>query len=234
MKIEHLLEIIEPRIKDVYIGQKRFRDKTSLADVNVWALSDKEKSQGVIGAGNYSVITQDKKRPDIVRKTTRRAIHKDEDGAWAFLHYVAKEKLWKNPYFPKVYEVKRYYTDGSDKSHYRAKIEKLAELEALPREAIIKVISVMLAADPEDLGIVQPYHKKSDLLELIEEIISRVLSGKLPKHVDPKLVEAIGIIKKMNESFGFGYDIHHGNIAVRINGDNVQPVIIDPFSIKPS
>jgi len=227
MKIQTLLELIEPQVKNYNMRGRRFDPETSAANVSGWSLTADEKKQGIVGSGSYSAVKKDRD-PHFVQKTSRRVETSKLDGYWYFIKQVIDKRLWENPYFPRVYQFKKFYQ--GDNAHYRVKLENLVNMEDLSREELIASVTRMVGDDPEDLGIIQPYFKKHDIKVLIENIFKRIWDGKESKEMDPSLVSAMRTIKKMHLDAKYGYDLHKGNVMFRRGPHGLHPVIVDPLT----
>jgi len=236
MKIQKLLELIEPQVKNINMRNRKFDPKAAGGNVSAWALTDHERQQGYVGSGQYSSVKKDRD-PHFVQKTSRDSDRAKEDGYWHFIKQVIDNKLWENPYFPRVYYFKKFHKGNS--AHYRVKLETLVDMEELNRGELVAVVARMVGDDPEDMGIIQPYFKEGkvrDLIEkgkirdLIETIFRRVWGGNPSKGMDSNLVSAMNLLKKMNENKNYYYDLHKGNIMFRRGPHGVHPVIVDPFS----
>lgn len=227
MKIQTILELIEPEIKNYNMQNRRFDRNTSGAEVNYHSLDNEEKKKGYVGAGQYSTVKKDRD-PHFVQKTSRDSNVASIDGYWFFIKNVVDNKLWENPYFPRVYQFKKFYK--GKQAHYRAKLETLVEMSDLSKPELIAVVTRMVGYDPEDAGIIQPYHKEHKIKDLIGEIFKRVWDGKANEDMDSNMVSAIKSLKSMNEGPNYQYDLHKDNIMFRRGPHGVHPVIVDPFS----
>lgn len=227
MKIQTLLELIEPEVKNINMRGRRFHRNTSGGNVSGWALTGDEREKGYVGAGQYSSVKKDRD-PHFVQKTSRDFFSARHDGYWYFIKNVIDGKLWENPYFPRVYQFKKFAK--GDNSHYRVKLETLVDMKELSRQELVAVVARLVGDDPEDMGIIQPYYKDSNIMDLIEEIFARVWNGNASNTMDSNLVSAMKTLRSMNTGKGYYYDLHKGNIMFRRGPHGVHPVIIDPFS----
>jgi len=227
MRIQTLLELIEPRVKEINVRGRKFDRKTSGDGVSRWALTSDEEGKGYVGAGQFSTVKKDRD-PHFVQKTSRDADMARNDGYWYYIKKVIDNNLWENPYFPRVYEFKKFYK-GSN-AHYRVKLETLVQMEDLNKPELIAVVSRMIGDDPEYLGIIQPYHHENDIMDLIKQIFRRVWDGKKSDKMDTNFISAMKALKEINKNTNYLYDLHKGNIMARRGPHGVHPVIVDPFS----
>jgi len=229
MEIQKLLELIEPEVKSYNMKNRRFDQRSSSADVNPHVLDDDEREKGYVGAGFYSVVKKDRD-PHFVQKTSRDAKRAPTDGYWFFIKRVVDNKLWENPYFPRVYQFKKFYK-GSQ-AHYRVKLETLTEIELLRKDELLTILNRMVGQDVEDIGMVQDRMKAYDVCELIVEVMKNVwddsVSGRNAEKLDTNLVSAMRELKKMGGN-NFSYDLHKANVMARRGPHGLHPVIIDPF-----
>ena len=240
MNIVSILEIIEPRVQTKQ-WRGRFDPKKQMP-------TRKDRSLGV---GNFADVEEIRNRPDIVRKTSSSVKAASLDGYWVFIDELVKQKLWKNPYFPRVHDVK-IITDAEGQKMYRAKIEKLIPLEKLELENILKLFKKTFGvsfaekareayqrAKSEGKNVSKPNLRKSKVLNEIGEMMENYLNqGNLvsfeygfqikEQNVDQQLIDALLKIHEISKKHNFGLDIHDENIMLR-PGD-FHMVITDPIS----
>lgn len=224
MKIQTLLELINPELKMYDMKNKRFDPEASGSRVSRFSLSDKDKEAGYLGAGKYSTVKTDRD-PHFVKKTSRSSGKAKSDGYWYFIKVVIRNKLWENPYFPRVYEFKKYYK--GDEAHYRVKLESLVDLNDLSKKEIEAVIARM--SGNEDRGSYYKEENMDHISEIVRAIFWKRTRG-LFKNPDPNLLSAMNTLRKINKgNVHLRPDLHKGNIMFRRGPHGVHPVIVDPF-----
>jgi len=215
MKILTLTEIIEPRLKKKKVG---------------WEFGDmrKFKSDASIGHGHFSVVTLDDD-PHFVNKRSFRVVDPKDthDAYWGYVYYIIKNKLWQNPYFPRIYDVKRI-VDKDGKMHFTAKMEKLHPFNPNDIEGtVLPLVRRMLTKEARlEFGNITG----QDLLTLIE---SAVAGDDYLKYIkDDQLIDAIKKLQYYRNKHPTLIDIWSDNVMIRKSPYGPQLVFTDPFGFK--
>lgn len=212
MKIQSILEIIEPEVRSYDMAKR--------------ALGKYTKSSGDYDEGHFSRVEKDRD-PHFVKKTSKDSERATNDGYWFFIKNVVDSKLWENPYFPRVYQFKKFAKE--DGAHYRVQLEKLEEFSTLSKKEQFvigrKIFGTSQLADrmnDEDGG---GFSTKL----LIVDLIRNLYFGEVHvEGLDGDLVSAVKILRKMNTD-GYEFDLSQYNVMVRRGPTGVHLVITDPF-----
>jgi hypothetical protein len=203
MKIENILEIIEPEMRT------RYTDRNLPREMPVDRSSEK-----FVGSGHFSSVKKSHD-PHMVVKSSKNS-STEEDGYWVFVQYILKHKLWENPYFPRLYKNTTVQQRNTENAFKRVTLEKLQSLNDF------------IASDNNEL-VVALYRKcfgekiadmvenKSLTVYAFSDLIRDIYNDNLPHDYvpDPDLVKALKIIKKIAEKERFLLDLHMGNMMVR-------------------
>lgn len=191
-----------------------------------------------LGHGYYSNVYKNKD-PHLVTKVSRIPSRKieDNDPYWFFIRRLTETKInERNPYFPRVYSIKRY-SDSDPESETNineirnAQIEKLEELDQLTEDEIYTIFQKIRNEKEVDYLRGYPYDQ-SKLIHFIPDTIKEDLSSSylLNDVEDFNYKEAILFLRKLKkENNRISFDIHKGNLMVRRTPYGVQLVITDPF-----
>lgn len=228
MKIESLLEIIEPEIKN-FRTNREFKDRP-------FNYHKEKNNPRNLGTGNFSKV-RSTRDPHVVKKSsisTTRGNPELDDAYWDFVNLVLKNKLWENPYFPRFYR-KTSIQGEKDTSHHSVEMERLESIEKAPNEDLIPMIRKALnkkgreyvKAKAEEVG------GKGALIFAFSTVInSAVYDGNLSLIGDDELAKALKILNLYAKNSSVKIDIHEENIMARRTPVGLQLVITDPFSFK--
>jgi len=215
MKILTLTEIIEPRLKKLKVG---------------WEFGDKRKfkSDASIGHGYFSSVAPDDDDPHFVNKRSVRVVNRKgtHDAYWGYVYYIIKNKLYENPYFPRIYDVKRI-VDKDGKMHFTAKMEKLHPFNPNDIEGtVLPLVRRMLTKEA-----------RSDFLEITAQGLLTTIklaiesNNYLKFFKDEQLIDAIKKLQDYMNKYWAELDLHQNNVMIRRTPYGPQLVFTDPFSL---
>lgn len=210
---EHISEIIEPQVRSYDMSNREMHQSTTPSGFD---------------AGHFSTVKRDRD-PHFIQKTSRDSKQSQDDGYWFFIRNVIDHKLWENPYFPRVYQFKKFAKD--DQAHYRVQLEKLIPYSSLSVEEAVAVFERVIGMDSS--GFFDDPHV-SDVVIKIVRLVRNIWDNEIAlETIDDNLVSAVKALQKMNPNGKlYEYDLHMNNIMYRRGPHGVHPVIIDPFSFK--
>jgi hypothetical protein len=239
MNINHLLEIIEPKISQArYKGSFQTSptaDDDFSSDINSRRVGSEKN---VLGKGHYSTVSKDKTDPHMVKKHNIRFDDEGLDTYDQFAQYIINNKLYENPYFPKIYQHKTI-VDKNENPLHKFQIEKLEEVTNLSIEEIEHIYRIIFKkpesqkkmADKKYKGFMK--HVKKRLLAQITSQMRAAIEFNNPTDFkDSNIVEAIRELHNFlsKECKECELDLHPGNIMARRTPYGVQLVITDPVS----
>ena len=214
MKIQDLMELIEPQVRSYDMSKRSMRDRSNTGND--------------AGEGVFSTVKQDRD-PHLVKKTSKYAEDTHKDGYWFFIKNVIDHKLWENPYFPRVYQFKKF--SKGDDAHYRVQLEKLVDLNSISKKELYAMARKVFG----ESGMKDVIEKEEDIIQIpaaLEHLCENLYDGEIhTEGLDPDLVSAIATLRKMNAN-KFEYDLHRENIMARRGPHGLHMVIVDPFSVK--
>jgi len=239
MKIGQLLEIISASRQERTVSGN-FRNSEE------WGAGDdkKEKERGR-DIGSFSIVKPGSD-PHTIKKSSKSPDHQISDGYWRYIEYVIKYKLWENPHFPRVYNIKKIQ-DAQGDIMMRGEIEKLTPLTNLRIDEIQQLYQYIYGVEnvPYEIkksrGLEQSEVKNLYLKRLATDIFHSIKGLGNQRIKLDSFEEAIRILKMIKEKeftsnsknkirpFGFIYDIKAENIMVRRTPYGPQLVFSDPF-----
>lgn len=217
MKIEAILEIIEPQVRSYDMSNRTMHQRTS---------GEHDSQYG--SPGIFSTVSSDRD-PHFVKKTSKDSVETKNDGYWFFIKNVVDHKLWENPYFPRVYQFKEFYK--GDEVHYRVQLEKLIPYSNLSVKEALAVFERVTGKDSSNF-FNEP--NVNIVASMITNFMENVWANEISlETVDANLVSAMQEMQEMNPNgMYYRYDLHMSNLMYRRGPHGVHPVIIDPFSFK--
>lgn len=182
-------------------------------------------------AGHFSKVTPTKDA-HIVRKQSHSPDIVDKDGYWPYVAALVDSGIAKeNPYFPRLYAVKRYHNENGDLV-YRADIETLESLDNIEYEILAAYVE-KISNKKFDLSY-KPYLTKGDNRYNIEYILDEFIESLIrnPRNLtsDPLLKQAAQFIAKFKKDYII--DIHGNNYMFRRGQYGIQLVFTDPLANK--
>jgi len=217
MKILTLTEIIEPRLKKLKVGWNFGHER-------------KFKSDASIGHGHFSSVAPDDD-PHFVNKRSVRVVNPKDthDAYWGYVYYIIKNKLWQNPYFPRIYDVKRI-VDKDGKMHFTAKMERLEPFDSDDIEGTVLplVRRIFTEEARKHFRLSGRASLKVILLKVILDSMRH--EGYLKYIKDDQLVDAIKKLKDYRNKYWVDLDLHQNNVMIRRTPYGPQLVFTDPFS----
>lgn len=194
-----------------------------------------------MGTGNFSTVDSIPNDPHMVKKTSNVAdVNSDDaDAYWGYISKIVENKLWENPYFPRVYDITKIQ-DKEGKIMYRGKIEKLVELhDAINNLNDLNSLSRKIVG--QGLDEEKYSNRRIEILnEYFAEFIEKYVKLGEPTGIfrdyseqdfDSSFKEACKTLRELGKT-GWQIDIHQWNIMVRRGPHGLQLVFSDPFSFK--
>jgi len=238
MDIKKLIEIIEPRVSDKNIS----KDFTSDDDKKIQQSLQKRE----LGSGNYSSVAPDRGDSHMVKKTSYGYLDSDrEDPYWLYVNHIIKNKLWENPYFPRIYK-QRNVKDSSGHVVKRAQMEKLEPVSVLSDEELKALFHKVLGISDYD-----KWAKRTDnidknvkdvvintILDITEDVI-KTGSYKTfatfaidESDIDDNFKRALNILYNLSktDNIFMGLDLYEDNVMVRRGKYGSQLVFTDIFA----
>lgn len=227
MKIETIFEIISPRVQHRSVSGK---------------FGDTDNDEMGPNLGAYSRVKQGSD-PHTIKKSTRTSASSDIDGYWRYVDYIIKYKLWENPHFPRIYNIKSI-KDSEDKIMRRGEMEKLIPLNDLRLDEIKqlyqKTFNTRLPNLEKDMQGKSREEVKIKYIRKLASSVSFALTR--PNTVEDesfkKAVRILKMIKRKERNTkskdkirpaGFIHDLNDGNIMIRRTPYGSQIVFTDPF-----
>jgi hypothetical protein len=171
--------------------------------------------------GAYGKV-YDKGDSHTLTKTNFVANPSKTDAYYTYIKYIVDNDLaQENPYFPRVYDIKTI-EDANGNARYKIDIERLQDLGKISKETISAMLWNLFDSDVIDDNI-----QKYGLAEALAICVELTCEGHA-KSKDKYLNEACAIVRKLRNT-GFIFDIHIGNIMVRLS-PYPQLVIVDPLA----
>ncbi len=224
-----VMEVIKHSHHKVKSDADQFRRNMGIHYYSGERSQPKSKLIDKIGSGAYSVAIANKKDPTNVMKISRGTNDLNDDPYYGYLSGIAAHsEMEKNPFIPKVFEVKVYETTGNYKYFYIAKMERLYELRSLNDDELRQFIITltkprMMNRIKASVGMYDAVEalKKENHGHLVEILVDKIRREKIK---DPQLQAAM----RLAQNTGFEYDITANNIMVRKTPNGPQLVLADP------
>ncbi len=219
MKIETLLELIDTQVQDKsYRGQ--FKNPES-----------QTRSSRELGAGSFAKTREHPSDPHMVTKQHHGPHEASRDGFVHWAAYLIHNKLFDNPHFPRLYNVKRF-KDANGKEMYKYDVEKLESIEdgRIGKEALLSIIDQNLDL-PDDERPSYDHYSADELSRLLAAHIDSAIHGYEREIIkSDSLRDAISKIEEYRKQNPKTIvDLHDGNIMVRRGKYGLTLVITDPF-----
>ncbi|KKL55667.1 hypothetical protein LCGC14_2253120 [marine sediment metagenome] len=211
-------------------------------------LSKLEKRPGEkaekIGKGNYASAWSTATEPGTVRKVVSDRSNLSRDAYFQYIRKITKnERLSKNPYFPKIYDVQVVRDKNFDlPSHsYYVDMERLHALDTLSDEEVLTIGRKLI--DGFDSWMNQTLNGQKMYSDPQQALVSYFIqllvkkssysskSGRLLDNIkDSNLKQALMFIKSvLRQEIGFFTDAHAANIMIRRGRHAPQLVFTDPL-----
>lgn len=242
----HILEIISTEIPPEKAFRGNFRSSKVYHDSEDNSLSSDRKQ---LGSGHYSTAKANKD-PHLITKYKKNFSDTEKDPYWEYVDMVINNKLWENPYFPRIYK-KHTYVDQKNQKLPKVEMEKLDGSATLNKKEVEYLIEKIVDPSsnlfsenvkshfPEDKWY--PYNMTRIICRIIMANVigfkkaSVYAEGKEididTRIKDTKLIQAIkALIEFRKYHPTASVDLHTGNVMVRRGPTGVQLVLTDPFS----
>jgi hypothetical protein len=242
MKIKSLLEIIEPKIsQQQYKGSFKTSRNADDDILQKGETPDNTFSQkNVLGRGYYSAVSKDRKDPHMVKKHNTRFDDIDDDPYRLYAKFIIDNKLFENPYFPRIYQHKKI-KDKKGNILHKFQLEKLEELNKLSHDEIDHILRVIFKEPEKIINSFKTAHvpsrfedrkKQRKLIAIAKEIKEAINHNHIYEIKDKNLIHAIREINHfMNHECKNCYnDLHPKNLMARRTPYGAQLVITDPVS----
>ena len=237
-ELDALLELIEPQVqKKDWRGNFYYTRNSYNYDLK----PNKEKK---IGSGNFSNVENIPNDPHLVRKTSHSPVASEDDAYWKYVNIIIKNKLWENPYFPRVYDIKEI-SDRNGHKMYRGKIERLVDIRdvAKNKEGVLSLATLLMGHDASDAMKVSSNSKYAhlDMLNYVMDAVSNYIvdykftelfEGLSDSDLDDNFVSACKTLRKLAKDNDFVFDVNDENMMLRRVSYGYQLVFSDPFSFK--
>lgn len=234
------MELIEPRVSNRTIS----RDFTDQDEKNI----QKNLSKNELGSGNFSTVTPDRADPHMVKKTSHGYMKSDtgDDAYWAYVDYIIKNKLWENPYFPRLY-VQRNVRDSKGNVVRRVQMEKLFNIDDLHDKEFEALFRNIMGEDFDDWLERSEYDTNTiisrkalvlqEIMNIIYDFISKGhhdfnLSGHKKSKINSQFIQALKTLRAMytSDPVFSGLDLWEDNLMIRRSGHGNQLVFTDIFA----
>lgn len=224
-----LNEIFDIKITDRKLSKDIDYDK--LYDEQNKKLVDASLGGNFKGVGLFGYVKKGGD-PFLINKKSHMFTNLENDGYFTYIKYIVDNKLSeKNPYFPRVYEIKTF-TDNNQNKRYSIKLETLIDLNDLDEDELYNLINNLFkdadAHIAEMKSATNVKQQKTILFFVLEDLIKSSDLNLYSK--DELLYDAIKIIRTIKASSGFEWDLHAGNMMARRGKTGLQLVITDPLS----
>jgi len=226
MRIQTILEIIEPRVKN-FQSNREFKTRPFN-----WHKDKKDPRH--LGSGYFSKVrsTND---PHVVKKSsveTTTGNPELDDAYWDYVDLIIKNKLWENPYFPRVYK-KTSMRGKEDTGHHSVEMERLESIEKATKDDLLPITRKAFNKKGREKITSDVKEKKISPITAISRVLDNAVnSGNLSLIKDDELAKALKILNLYAKNSSVGVDIHEENIMARRTPVGIQLVISDPFSFK--
>ncbi|KKK65684.1 hypothetical protein LCGC14_2971680, partial [marine sediment metagenome] len=223
------------------IPPERFTPQPSLKGLRKLEKHPGEKAEK-IGAGNYASAWSTKTEPGTVRKVVTDISDPTNDAYFQYVRMITKnERLSKNPYFPKIYDVqvvKDKLFDLPTYSYY-VDMERLHSMSTLNDEEALTIGRNLIDGfdswrNQTHEGTKMYSNPAKALVGYIMRMVSPRFLAKgnrlLDNIKDPNLKQALMFIKSvLRQNDRFFTDVHNENIMVRRGRHAPQLVFTDPL-----
>jgi len=173
------------------------------------------------GVGMFANVRQHPKDPHMVQKCQKMTDDTKSDAYPIFVRVLLDSDQKENPFFPRIYSVKRY-SDADEATLHKFEMEKLIEGNVLRPKQIVSIAEILFDEEfNED-------YKITTVTILAQAIRSLCKAPYLLAHVnDNNLKSAIVFINRLVKN-GLQLDMHDKNIMFRRAAHGIQLVITDP------
>lgn len=218
MRIEHLLELVEPTL--------------TRKNTNLRFRAGNDDDDSALGQGNYSTVKNDRSDPHMVRKHHHTPIDgRVDDGYVDFVNYLIKNKA-QAVNLPRIYDIKEI-TDRSGQKIYKYQLEKLNSYNDISLEELQALINRSIDAEYEVEDSVNEGGNKRHLLRQFGRDLEKcLLSGDYSRIRDEELIKTLQTIAKYLETKKDAWlDMgNSGNLMFRRGPTGLQLVLADPFA----
>lgn len=201
-----------------------------------------KEPKDILGKGTASVISNDKNDPHMVNKKSHDVNFNERglpgftmgryDGFRDYAKFIVDNNLAeKNPWFPRIYEMKNFSHNDSGQNVQKYKMEKLIELDDLSDDEISFLIEKMFNFETRED---HPSDNLNFLTVLISEIINHGVSYSEKvnniKIIDETFLSAIKYLEEFEVQYDANFEdiFTNGNIMFRRTPHGPQLVIVDP------
>lgn len=230
MKIQTILELIEPQERN-FTTNKMFKDRP-------WAYHKEKNNPVNLGDGNFSKVRKTKD-PHVVKKSSIQAKTGNpevDDAYWDFVDLILRNKLWENPYFPRIYK-KTSLKGANDTGHSSVEMEKLESIENASKDEILPMLRKTLNKTGREYvaKASKSSRKRSAWADSFALVLDMAIeTGNVSYIKDEELIKALKILHRHGKKTGALPDLHSENIMGRRTPYGLQLVLADPFSFQKS
>lgn len=218
MRIEHLLELVEPTL--------------TRKNTNLRFRAGNDDDESALGQGNYSTVKNDRNDPHMVRKHHHMPIDdRVEDGYVDFVNYLIKNKI-QGVNLPRIYDIKEI-TDRDGQKIYKYQLEKLLPVKEISFEELQSIINRTIDAEYEtEDDVNEEGNKRHVLRQFGRDLEKCLIAGDYRRIKDEELINTLQTIKnytitKKDAWLDMG---NAGNLMFRRGPTGLQLVIADPFA----
>ena len=217
------------------ITPERFTPRHSVKGLSKLEKHPGEKAEKV-GAGNYASAWSTTSEPGTVRKVITDISDPTNDAYFQYVRTITKnERLSKNPYFPKIYDVQVVRDKNFDQPAYSyyVDMERLHKLGTLSDEEVLTIGRNLIDGFESWRNQTNSDPEKA-LIGYFRQIVSGRFTAKgrrlLDNIKDPNLKQALMFIKNvLRQNDRFFADVHDENIMIRRGRHAPQLVFTDPL-----
>ncbi len=219
MRIEHLLELVEPTLT---------RKKTNLR-----FRAGNANDDSALGQGNYSTVKNDRTDPHMVRKHHHTPNDgRLDDGYVDFVNYLIKNKI-QEVNLPRIYNIKEI-TDQSGQTIYKYQLEKLNSISDISLDELQSLINRSIENEKSNYkSQANDDQYKRGLLRMFGRYLEDCIKNNDYSGIkDEELIKTLDTIKNyINTKKDTWLDMgNSGNLMFRRGPTGLQLVIADPFA----
>jgi hypothetical protein len=236
-----ILEIIDPEI----LPDKRYSGEFKTGKYRGAKMGSLSSDDKELGFGHFSGVKASKEDPHQVKKYQRRFTDKEgestEDKYWKYVNYIIENKLWENPYFPRIYK-KQVYSDRKQKRLNTIEMERLDS--SISNDEVEFLVNKMFYITEMNSVARRIIENKTDEFEaLMVKMVAAALHGSDQvtayiihvveldfKIKDKTFKEAVDHLQKFHKEYNADFDLHKANVMYRRGPAGIQLVFTDPFS----
>lgn len=212
-----LHEIFEPEQKTLY----------TQTPLNSLAMNKKPN----IGKGFFSSVFPHKDE-HMVTKISNSPTHANIDGYWKYVNELIKSNIWSsNPFFPRIYSIKKIQNSDDDEFIYSGVMEKLIEYKDIEPDVLCEYIKTIVEYPTVNAEIIKIERSQTAkyLMNRVGDVLALNMINLNSNEIkNDQLIEALEWFKKSRLTSDL--DIHADNMMFRRGKTGIQLVITDPLA----